>query len=46
MSEEEFDLVVLSLGLVVPDEIKRTAKKLGIAVSPDGFAKTGEFARF
>jgi heterodisulfide reductase subunit A len=44
MAEEEFDLVVLSLGLVVSEETRQTAQKLGIELNEDGFAKINEFA--
>lgn len=38
--EEEFDMVVLAVGLEPPDSAKRTAKKLGIDLNRYGFCST------
>jgi heterodisulfide reductase subunit A len=40
---EEFDIVVLSVGLEAPPEIKNTAKTLGISLDKYGFASTYGF---
>ena len=41
--EEEFDIVVLSVGLEAPPEIKNTARTLGISLDKYGFASTYGF---
>jgi heterodisulfide reductase subunit A len=41
---EIFDIVVLSVGLEISDEVKSLAGKLGVAVDADGFAAAGSFA--
>ncbi|MBN2437871.1 MAG: FAD-dependent oxidoreductase, partial [Deltaproteobacteria bacterium] len=38
--EEEFDMVILSVGLTPPKEAARLAKSLGIALEEHGFCKT------
>lgn len=38
--EEEFDLVVLSVGLTPPADFEVLARKFGIALNPYGFCKT------
>jgi heterodisulfide reductase subunit A-like polyferredoxin len=40
--EEEFDLVVLSVGLQVPEKVKALASRLGVATNDFGFAQTRE----
>jgi len=40
VKEEEFDLVVLSVGLMPPKEAKEIAEKFGIELDPYGFCKT------
>lgn len=42
MAEEEFDLVVLSLGLEPSGAVLRQAEQIGIELNPWGFAKTAE----
>jgi len=41
--EEEFDMVVLSVGLEVPESIQSAARRLGVALDGDGFVETGSF---
>ncbi|MCP3873538.1 MAG: CoB--CoM heterodisulfide reductase iron-sulfur subunit A family protein, partial [Desulfobacteraceae bacterium] len=41
--EEEFDMVVLSVGLMIPEKSKRLARDLGIDINTYGFAKTTSF---
>ena len=43
MKEESFDLVVLSTGFRVTDDLRRTAESLGIELNAHGFARTGGF---
>jgi heterodisulfide reductase subunit A len=40
VKEEEFDMVVLSVGLVPPADVKRFADSFGIELNPYGFCKT------
>ncbi|MGD8230165.1 MAG: FAD-dependent oxidoreductase, partial [Desulfobacteraceae bacterium] len=40
VKEEEFDLVVLSVGLKPPDDVEDLAKKFGIQLNSHGFCKT------
>jgi heterodisulfide reductase subunit A len=40
VKEEEFDLVVLSVGLNPPDDVEDLANKFGIALNSYGFCKT------
>ena len=40
VKEEEFDLVVLSVGLNPPNDVKDMADKFGIELNPTGFCKT------
>ncbi len=40
VKEEEFDLVVLSVGLNPPDDVEKLADKFGIELEPHGFCKT------
>jgi heterodisulfide reductase subunit A len=40
VKEEEFDLVVLSVGLNPPDDVKKLADTFGIALNSQGFCKT------
>ncbi len=42
--EEEFDLVVLSIGLVSPPPLQEMARRLGVPLNRYGFAETSEFA--
>jgi heterodisulfide reductase subunit A-like polyferredoxin len=42
--DEEFDMVVLSVGLQVPQSTIETAKRLNIELNHYNFAKTGPFA--
>jgi heterodisulfide reductase subunit A-like polyferredoxin len=44
MKEEEFDLVVLSVGMVPSASATGLAKNLGIDLSPSGFARTDLFS--
>ncbi len=44
VKEEEFDLVVLSVGLTPSKGAKDLAQKLGLQLDPYGFCKTEEFA--
>jgi heterodisulfide reductase subunit A len=39
VKEEEFDLVVLSVGLNPPNDVKELAEKFGVELSPQGFCK-------
>lgn len=41
---EDFDMVVLSVGLEIPREAQEQAVKLGIELDAKGFAKTSSFA--
>jgi heterodisulfide reductase subunit A len=41
--EEEFDMVILSVGLSIPDKSKSLARVLGIDVNDYGFARTTSF---
>jgi len=41
--EEEFDMVVLSLGFTPPEGVKRTAERMGLKLNAYGFCETGEF---
>jgi heterodisulfide reductase subunit A2 len=43
VKEEEFDLVVLSVGLNPPSDAKDFARKFGIELGPQGFCKTNPF---
>jgi heterodisulfide reductase subunit A len=40
---EEFDMIVLSIGLETPPELVELANKLNIDMTPGNFAKTGSF---
>ncbi len=40
VKEEEFDLVVLSVGLTPPDDVRNLARKFNIDLTPQGFCKT------
>jgi heterodisulfide reductase subunit A len=44
IKEEEFDLVVLSVGLTPSNAGKELAQRLGIQLDPYGFCKTEEFS--
>ena len=41
--EENFDMIVLSVGLETPPEVKALAEKLGVALTPGNFSKTSTF---
>jgi heterodisulfide reductase subunit A len=41
---EQFDMVVLSVGLEISDNVKELAATLGVEVDEDGFAKTDTFS--
>jgi heterodisulfide reductase subunit A len=41
--DDTFDMIVLSVGLEISDETKALADKLGIELTPQGFAKTDSF---
>ncbi len=43
VKEEEFELVVLSVGLAPPSDAEELAKKFGIELEPHGFCKTNPF---
>ncbi|ACL06761.1 Heterodisulfide reductase, subunit A-like protein [Desulfatibacillum aliphaticivorans] len=43
LQEEEFDIVVLSVGFEVAEETKEMAKKLGLEVDKNGFAVSSSF---
>jgi heterodisulfide reductase subunit A len=43
LHDEEFDMVVLSVGLRTSEQIKRLAKKLGVELGENGFVKTSPF---
>jgi heterodisulfide reductase subunit A-like polyferredoxin len=42
--EEEFDMVVLSVGLTTSPEAREMARRLGVELNPHGFVKTGKFS--
>ncbi len=44
VTEEEFDLVVLSVGVTASAQTRQMAQRLGVEVTPYGFARTGTFA--
>ncbi|MBP8646405.1 MAG: CoB--CoM heterodisulfide reductase iron-sulfur subunit A family protein [Syntrophobacteraceae bacterium] len=41
---EVFDMVVLSVGLEIPQETRELAARLGVALNNDGFVETGSFS--
>jgi len=41
--EEEFDLVVLSVGMEISDSVKELSQKLGVELDHNGFCKTSRF---
>ncbi|MBF0389953.1 MAG: FAD-dependent oxidoreductase, partial [Desulfamplus sp.] len=43
LQKEEFDMVILSVGLVVPEENRALAKSIGVELDKYGFAKTSIF---
>ena len=43
VEKEEFDLVVLSVGLQISQQVKELASRLGLALAPSGFCQTGTF---
>ncbi|HEX7319021.1 MAG TPA: FAD-dependent oxidoreductase [bacterium] len=43
IKEEEFDMAVLSVGLVPKDDMKALSKKLRVNLNEHGFCKTSEF---
>ncbi len=42
--QEEYDLVVLSVGLQVPESVRQTADRLGLELNQFGFAQTDRLA--
>ncbi|MBI4286551.1 MAG: CoB--CoM heterodisulfide reductase iron-sulfur subunit A family protein [Chloroflexi bacterium] len=44
VKEEEFDLVVLSIGMAPPAEVEKLAGKLAIELNSHHFCKTGEYS--
>ncbi|MGC8944882.1 MAG: FAD-dependent oxidoreductase [Anaerolineae bacterium] len=42
--EEEFDLVVLSVGMEVPESVRDLARRVGVATDASGFCQTVPFA--
>jgi heterodisulfide reductase subunit A len=42
--EEQFDLIILSVGFTVSDEVKELAQVMGIELNEAGFCRTEEFA--
>jgi len=42
--EETFDMVVLSVGLRIPESVRETARRLGVDLDAKGFARTSTFA--
>ncbi len=44
MREEEFDMVVLSVGMEVPESVRDLARRVGVAVDEYGFCRTIPFA--
>ena len=43
LRDEEFDMVVLSVGLRTSEQVKRLAKKLGVELGENGFVKASPF---
>lgn len=43
VKEEEYDMVVLSVGLRVPEKIRQLAGRLGLSLDHYGFCRTDEF---
>jgi heterodisulfide reductase subunit A len=43
LHDDEFDMVVLSVGLRTSEQVKRLAKKLGVELGEDGFVKASPF---
>lgn len=41
--QEEFDIVVLSIGMEINEEVKQNAAAMGIELTPGGFCKTQTF---
>ncbi|NIR27854.1 MAG: FAD-dependent oxidoreductase, partial [Gammaproteobacteria bacterium] len=41
--EEEFDLVVLSVGMEIPETVRALGRKLGIELDDHGFCRTARF---
>jgi heterodisulfide reductase subunit A len=42
LMKEEFDLVVLSVGLCPPEEVRQLASRIGVALNAHGFCSTSE----
>jgi heterodisulfide reductase subunit A-like polyferredoxin len=42
--QQEFDLVVLSVGMQVPSSLREMARRLGVELNEFGFAATGRFS--
>jgi heterodisulfide reductase subunit A len=43
LKEESFDMIVLSVGLETPPDVKALAEKLGVELTPGNFSKTSTF---
>ncbi|BCS95666.1 hypothetical protein DSLASN_12980 [Desulfoluna limicola] len=43
VTREIFDIVVLSVGMEITNEVKHLTKTMGVDLTPGGFAKTGSF---
>ena len=41
--EEEFDLLVLSVGMEIPEEVRELGRRMGIALDEYGFCRTSPF---
>jgi heterodisulfide reductase subunit A len=44
VTEERFDMVVLSVGMETPDHLVKAADRLGVALDQDQFVQTGVFS--
>ena len=44
MQTEEFDMVVLSTGFKIADDVRELSVKMGLTLNPSGFAVTDEFS--
>jgi len=43
MQEEEFDMVVLSVGMEIAPEVRQLSEKLGVELDKNGFARTEQY---
>lgn len=41
--QEKFDIVVLSVGMEISEEVKTLSEKIGVDLTPNGFCKTSSF---